>query len=96
MTLENLFEKDHKAKLDYSVRWVDWLNGDQITGTSWQAAANNPDGHLMMITSAFTTGTTTLWLASGTINHTYRFDNVIGTLGGREDSRSILVEVVDK
>lgn len=96
MSLENTFKKDHDAKLDYSVRWVDWLAGDQITGSSWAAAANNPDASIFIHSNTFTTGTTTLWLTSGTINHTYRFDNHIGTLGGREDSRSILVEVVDK
>jgi hypothetical protein len=96
VTLENTFEKDCKDKIDYSVRWVDWLAGDQITGSSWTAAANNPDAALMLLSSSFTTGTTTAWFASGTINHTYRFDNHIGTLGGREQNRSILIEVVDR
>lgn len=96
MSLENTFDKDYRAKLDYTVRWVDWLAGDQITGSSWAGAANNPDSALMVTSTLFTTGTTTIWFASGTINHTYRFDNHIGTLAGREDSRSILIEVVDK
>ena len=96
MTLENLFEKDYRAKIDYSLRWVDWLAGDQITGSSFQVAAGNPDANLIIITTTFTTGTTTVWFASGTINHTYRFDNFIGTLGGREDNRSILIEVKDR
>jgi hypothetical protein len=96
MTLENKFEKDHRAKLDYSIRYVDWLNSDQITGSSWTAAPGNPDANLMITATAFTTGTTTAWFASGTINHTYRYENHIGTLGGREENRSILIEVTDK
>lgn len=95
MALDNQFDKDPFARLDYSVRWVDWLGSDQITGSSYNIVSN-PDGMLVIDTATFTTGTTTIWISSGTINHTYRVENPIGTLLGRSDNRSILIEVKDK
>lgn len=95
MTLENQFDKDKNARLDYSVRWVDWLGTDQISSSTW-AIVNSPDGLLVIDTPTNTTGTATIWVSSGTVNTTYRLENSIGTLAGRTDNRSILIEVVDK
>ena len=96
MSVLGLFDKhDPRDKLDYTIRWVDWLNGDQITGSTWAAASDNPAG-MIMDSDSFTTGTTTLWLASGTIGSSYRFDNQIATLAGREKNESIIVSVKDR
>lgn len=95
MTLENTFQKDRRARIDYSVRWVDWLNGDQISSSSW-AIVSTPDGAIVIDTPTNTTGTTTIWISSGTVDNTYRLENSIATLAGRTDNRSILIEVVDR
>jgi hypothetical protein len=94
MTLENTFEKDRRARIDYSVRWVDWLNGDQLFSSAW-AIVDTLDGALVIDTPTNTTGTATIWISSGTVNSTYRVENSIITLAGRVDNRSILIEVVD-
>lgn len=95
MTINNQFDKDPRARLDYSVRWVDWLDGDQISSSSWAISAN-PDGAIVIDTPTNTTGTATIWVSTGTVNTTYRLENSISTLAGRTDNRSILIEVKDK
>lgn len=95
MTLINQFDKDRAARIDYAVRWVDWLDGDQISSSAW-AIVSSPDGAIVIDTPANTTGTATIWISSGTINTTYRIENSIETAAGRKDNRSILIEVVDK
>jgi len=95
MSLENKFEKDYRARLDYTVRWRNWLDGDQITGSSYNIVSS-PDGAIVIDTPTFTTGSATIWISTGTINHTYRIENYIGTLQGRSDNRSILLEVKDE
>lgn len=95
MTLENTFEKDRRARIDYSIRWVDWLDGDQISASSW-AIVSNPDGGIVIDTPSNTTGTATVWVSSGTVSNTYRLENSITTTAGRTDNRSILIEVVDR
>jgi len=89
-------DHDPKDKLDYTIRWRTWLNGDQITGSSWAAASENPDSAMFITNSTFTTGTATIWLASGTPGSTYRFENQIGTLSGRDKNDAIQVTVRDE
>jgi len=95
MSLSNQFDKDRRARLDYSVHWVDWLGGDQISSSSW-AIVSNPDGAIVIDTPSNTTGTATIWVSSGTASETYRLENSIATLAGRTNNRSILIEAVDK
>lgn len=96
MALDNQFEKDPRAHLDFSVRWSDWLGTDQISSSSWAAVASNPDSAIVLDTPSTTTGTATVWVSSGTVNHTYRLENSIATLAGRTDNRSILIEIKDR
>lgn len=88
-------EHDPNSRLDYQIKWSTWLGTDQITGSSWAADTANPSG-MTLETSSFTTGTTTVWLSSGTAGSSYRFENTIGTLQGRTAQESIFVTVKDK
>lgn len=96
MGITNKFEpKDPRDKLDYTVLYRNWLGTDQITGSAWAALSGNPAG-MAMETETFTTGSTTLWLSSGTVSNIYGFENQIGTLGGREKNVTILIPVKDE
>lgn len=98
MGITNKFpDKDPKDKIDYTVYYNSWLPaGDQITGSSWTARTDNPDSAMSIITNNFTTGTTTIWLASGTPSMVYGFENQIGTSGGREKNQTIIIPVKDE
>ena len=96
MGKKNYFEDvDPNDRLDFTIKYVDWLAGDQITGSSWTADASNPAGGVIDATS-FTTGTTTMWMISGTAGFSYKFDNLAGTLLGRRVDKDIMVMVRDE
>ena len=90
--------KDPDANLDYSLDWAEWLEpGDAITASTWTATAMN--GALDMIVignKAFTTDTTTVWLSGGGECEAYVLTNHVTTSGGRQDDRSLLVQVVER
>ena len=87
------FTKDPDAVLDYSVDWLLWLAGDQISSSEWileQGAT------LEKITDTSTTSRTVVWLGGGDKGVTYLVTNRIVTVGGRTDDRTISVKVEDR
>ena len=87
------FTKDPDAVLDYSVDWLLWLAGDQISSSEWileQGAT------IEKITDTFTTSRTVVWLSGGDKGITYLVTNRIVTAGGRTDDRTISVKVEDR
>ena len=90
--------KDPDAVLDYSLDWAEWLEpGDTITASTWTASAMN--GALDMIEvgdMTFTGDMTTVWLSGGGECEAYVVTNHVTTSGGREDDRSLLVQVIER
>lgn len=85
------FVKDPQAKLDYSVDWTQWLNGDTISSSSWDVPAD-----LSLISQNYTTRVATVWIASGTVGQSYQVKNQIQTAAGRIDERTITILVRNK
>lgn len=98
MGITNKFPpKDPRDKLDYTILYSSWLPaGDQITGSNWTARTDNPDSAMSIISTSFTTGSATIWLASGTVCKVYGFENQIGTIGGRDKNQTVIVPVKDE
>ncbi len=92
--IDHFDDIDPNSRLDFTIRYVDFLDGDQITGSSWTAASTNPAGGVID-EETFTTGTTTMWFISGTAGQSYRYDNPMGTLEGRRLGKSIIITVRD-
>jgi hypothetical protein len=90
--------KDPDATLDFSLDWADWLEpGDTITASTWTSApANGGLGALTIGLTPFTTDLTTVWLSGGEACEAYVVTNHVTTSGGREDDRSLLVQVVER
>ncbi len=87
----NHFIKDPAAIIDYTVRWLNWLDGDTISSFSWSI----PTG----IVNAGASGTTSdvkIWLASGTVGQIYELTNQIITATARQDERTISILIEDK
>ncbi len=87
------FTKDPDAVLDYSVDWLLWLAGDQISSSEWILEAG---ATIQKITDTFTNSRTVVWLGGGDKGITYLVTNRIVTVGGRTDDRTISVKVEDR
>ena len=90
--------KDPHAVLDYSLDWAEWLEpGDTITASTWTAAAMNGAHDMIVIDDMpFTGDMTTVWLSGGSPCEGYVVTNHVTTADGREDDRSLLVQVVER
>ena len=92
MTAITHFSKDPAAILDYTVRWVDWLNSDdQISTSTWAV----PSG-IVTTTNSNTNSDAVIWLASGTVGQIYEVTNRIITADGRQTEQTISVLIEDK
>ena len=91
MTEDNNFSKDPSAVLDYVIDWSDWLDGDTISTSTWTV----PSG-ITKDSDTKTTTATTIWLSGGTVGTKYAVVNHIVTAGGREDDRTIYINVESK
>jgi hypothetical protein len=87
------FTKDPDAVLDYSVDWLLWLAGDQISSSEWIL---EPGATIVKVTDTSTTSRTVVWLSGGDKGITYLVTNRIVTAGGRTDDRTISVKVEDR
>lgn len=82
------FVKDPDAVLDYTIDWSEWLaEGDTIT-----AVSATPDTGITVDSSAFTVTTTTIWVSGG-VTGTYNIVVHVTTNGGREDDRTIEIQM---
>lgn len=85
------FLKDPGDRIDYTINFTDWLNGDTITGTpSWTV----PSG-LTLYAQSNTTTAATVWLSGGTNNEEYVVVCQITTTGGRIKQQGFIVKVKD-
>ena len=104
MTFEAI--KDPDAVLDYSIRWTDWLDGDEINASTWSITASESPTVLTVDSTSYGSDTTVspnvanavakVWLSSGTVGITYYVTNHITTSAGREDDRTIAIKVQNK
>lgn len=87
------FTKDPDAVLDYTVDWGTdgWLGADTIAAVDWTVPAG-----LTLDSATNTTTTATAWLSGGTVDTDYTVTCHITTAGGREDDRSLLIQVRDR
>lgn len=86
----NWFTKDPDARLDFSVDWTAWLDGDTIVASEW-----TPVG-LTVDTPIVAAGKTTAWVSGGLPGSTHRLTNRITTSTGRIDDRTLLIRVLER
>lgn len=87
----NAFMKDPNARLDFGVRWTDWLDGDTIASATWTV----PTG-LTVHNQSHNSDTAYVWLEGGTAGSTYPVNCRITTTGGRIDDRTIQIIVKER
>lgn len=92
--LENDWEKDPNATLDWSWDWSDWIDtpgGEVITVSTFSATPGISIG-----TTSNTATSATAWLSGGTDGRPYTVTNEITTNKGRIDNRSITIRVKNR
>lgn len=85
------FRKDPQAKLDYSIDWgtLGWLvGGDTLSSASWTV----PSG-LTKVSETNSTTSATVWLSGGTDGTDYDITCHVVTVAGREDDRTLRIQV---
>lgn len=86
-----IYTKDPSAVLDYTEDWSDWLQEDRIDTPT----VTVPEG-LTLNAANYTGSQVTLWLASGADGVDYMVNVHVLTTGGRQDTRSFLVRVLER
>jgi hypothetical protein len=90
--MTNVFPKDPDARLDYQWDWSEWLaEGETIT----DAVITVPDG-ITLDEQIDADTTVTAWLIGGTDEEGYKLTCHIETSAGREDDRSIYINVRER
>lgn len=91
--LQELLLKDPAAVLDYAIEWAEWLPpGDTLTGSTWTAET----GIDITDDTQFSQTRAVVWLSGGTAGTKYRVTNHVTTSGGRQDERTLLIQVVER
>ncbi len=83
--------KDPDAILDYGCKWLEWLDGDTISSSTWIV----PSG-LTEDSASHTTTTTTIWLSGGTAGQTYEVVNRITTAAGRKNDQTLEIPMLER
>lgn len=86
-----LITHDPQARLDYRWSWAAWLDGDTIT-----AATVTTDATVTISDITRDATTVTAWITGGTAGTTARVTCHITTAGGRQDDRTITLQVRDR
>jgi hypothetical protein len=87
--MTNIFTKDPDAVLDYQWDWSEWLAAGE-TISSFDTTI--PTG-LTLDSESNTNTAVTAWLSGGTVDTGYKVICHIVTSEGREDDRSIYINV---
>jgi len=89
------YQKDKSGKLDYTIDWSDWLNGDIIASSTWTVPSD-----LTQVSAGIDSPatTTTIWLTGGTLGSFHKVSNKIttNTSPQRIATRSIYLEIVKR
>jgi len=90
-------KKDPTASLEYSLNWLEWLDGDTIATAVWTIDDVTGDGPgLAVAASSFVGAVCTVRLTDGVASRSYHARCTITTTGGDTDTRSILVRVAKR
>jgi len=87
--------KDPQSRVDYSIDWTGYLDGQVVAGSSW-AVLPAEAGGVAVDASAFSLDRTAATLTGGKIGHVYSVINEVTLSDGRVDQRSITLRVEER
>lgn len=94
--------KDPQARLDYGWNWAEWLaEGETIETSTWTISTITGDAAPLELDVAnggatHDDTTTTVWLKGGTLGKRYTAVNHIATSQGREDDRTLPLDIKNR
>lgn len=86
------FKKDPNAVIDYTIDWSRWLAGDTLSGAVWTSTSSD-------LTINFSTTDQTrsqVWVSGGIDKARYYLTCHVTTAAGRQDDRSIAIDMVER
>lgn len=84
--------QDASAKLDWGIDWSEWMDdGDSISVSDWTASSDD----LTLSSDSVSGDTTIVWVEGGSAGNWYTLTNSIVTSEGREDERTIRLQIVN-
>jgi len=92
MSVEQIFEKDPQAVLDYAFDWSDWLDTEETIDDTTITVASG----LTKDSDSESDGIVTIWLSGGTAGTSYTVACKIVTSSSRTDERSITIMVINR
>ena len=88
-----LLMKDPDAVLDYAIDWsAEYLGEDMLAQSEWTVEPDEAGG-VAIVGSDFDPGVATVKASGGIPGRLYKLINLVTTLSGRIDSRSIVLRV---
>ena len=92
----NLILKDPGASLDYAIDWgPEYLDDDQIGSSSWTTSPI-VSGGLAILSSSHDGRVATVKINGGIAGHVYQLTNIVSTILGRADQRSLTIRVEEQ
>ena len=92
MSEKKTWVKDPAAVLDYGLDWVSWLDGRNITQSTWHVEPSEPGG-VVAASPEHQYGKTSVMLSGGNVGRLYMVTNRIVTNASTTEERSMLIRI---
>ena len=96
----NKFEKDPDEILDYGLDWTNWLDGDEISTSTWKTIEplTSPPLEYVSGSESASTTNTLVFVSGGKEGVTYKLTNAITTTNSpsRTAERTLYITIKEK
>ncbi len=77
----------------HGFNWATWLDTDTISASSWTV---EDSGVITIDSNSFTDTVTAVWVSGGTTGGRYELTNIITTVGGAKEERTLKIVLKDR
>jgi hypothetical protein len=84
--------KDPQARVDYSIDWTDYLDGQSVAASLWTVTPSEPGG-IAVEQASFDLSRSAARLSGGLLGRVYTVSNQVTLSDGSLDERSITLRV---
>lgn len=88
----SFYLKDPQSRVDYSIDWAGYLDGQTIAASGWSTAPDEADG-IAVEEASFDLNRTAARIGGGIVGHCYTVSNRVTLSDGSSDERSITLRV---
>lgn len=88
----SFYLKDPQSRVDYSIDWAGYLDGQTIAASSWSTLPDEADG-IAVEEASFDLNRTAARIGGGIVGHCYTVSNRVTLSDGSSDERSITLRV---